>query len=778
MKIFNWILPAASLFSLITAQSCPTILDNFSQWTSNKNSLGGWTSDDNSMASISASRSGTLLLTPKRDGSSYFYSSLPSCTVPSFDAVSYLIKGPSKGRLAFELQVSQGCTGTTSSRFVAIDLLTDGWETVTVALKDGEGLKAVVWSGMSQGEWEIGEISLKCKGTQPVPSITIVPVPSATSTGAAGTSTAVSFTSTATTAFSTSSIPIVTPSPQPTTACSNLLIDDWQSQSRLTFLGYNALLKASGDDGTMKSILVNDNRVTFTPKEAYGGFFYSIFGCINATNLYGGISMKIKAPAGTTFAIELQTNDNCLTSNHISKSKSSTELGWTFDGEEKLYDISFGRYPGLNTGNLVAIVLSSFSNPVTLGPMSFYCGSTASEIILPSSPAVTTTPVMTVPAPTATNSPLVIDTFTSPSTNSLGESHGSDYDASVSIGNGSLTINFPDSDYNYYTRFSDSCKDMRIYESSYLHIVFNGSTKFSIGLLQHNKDCNPDIAPFPETWDDVYAARYAKGNDIYVPFSHFKIDKARVIGIKLHGFTPDITVFKKIELVPSVPSSWKVPSKVETAPLVFACTRPNSFAFAIDDGIPEFSQTVMKTIKDSRIKVTFFTVGVPLLDMSNNFTNVYRDMLDDGHQVALHSFTHPKMESLEVEDIDWEIEQDIKALNQTLGIESQYFRPPFGNVGAKFRERVAAKIPGGKIINWSVDVEDWLWAQGPNPEKQLEAFKRDVEKGGNLVVLHYLYPSTVQYLQQFIDIAKATGKDLMRVDQCMEDPDAPPLPTK
>jgi polysaccharide deacetylase 2 family uncharacterized protein YibQ len=71
-----------------------------------------------------------------------------------------------------------------------------------------------------------------------------------------------------------------------------------------------------------------------------------------------------------------------------------------------------------------------------------------------------------------------------------------------------------------------------------------------------------------------------------------------------------------------------------------------------------------------------------------------------------------------------------------------------------------------------------LWAQGPNPEKQLDAFKRDVQKGGNLVVLHYLYPSTVQYLQQFIDIAKATGKDLMRVDQCLEDPNAPPLPTK
>jgi hypothetical protein len=55
------------------------------------------------------------------------------------------------------------------------------------------------------------------------------------------------------------------------------------------------------------------------------------------------------------------------------------------------------------------------------------------------------------------------------------------------------------------------------------------------------------------------------------------------------------------------------------------------------------------------------------------------------------------------------------------------------------------------------------------------AFQRDVNKGGNLVVLHYLYPSTVSYLREFIQIAKKTGKQLMRVDQCMMDPSAPPL---
>lgn len=213
-----------------------------------------------------------------------------------------------------------------------------------------------------------------------------------------------------------------------------------------------------------------------------------------------------------------------------------------------------------------------------------------------------------------------------------------------------------------------------------------------------------------------------------------------------------------------------------SAPLYFACTRPNSFAFAIDDGSPQLAQEVMKIVREEGIKVTFFTVGLPLLDQSTNLSTIYKEMHSLGHQVALHTFTHPKLESLATDaDIDWELKQDIDAVEKTLGISSTYFRPPFGNIGARSRERLEALIPGARVINWSVDVEDWLWATGPTPEKQLDAFKRDVNKGGNLVVLHYLYPSTVQYLREFIRLAKATGKQLMRVDQCLEDPNAPPL---
>lgn len=112
--------------------------------------------------------------------------------------------------------------------------------------------------------------------------------------------------------------------------------------------------------------------------------------------------------------------------------------------------------------------------------------------------------------------------------------------------------------------------------------------------------------------------------------------------------------------------------------------------------------------------------------------------------------------------------------NQRSGT-ARYFRPPFGTVGARMRQRLAAFLRDPYIVNWSVDVEDWIWADSDTPEKQLEAFVRDVGRGGNLVVMHYLSPSTVGYFRELIHFAKAVGLQIMRVDQCVDDPESPPL---
>lgn len=634
-----------------------------------------------------------LTFTPK--AGSYFYTSLGSCvaaTTQGYNAITFPFKSPSAGgSFTLELQTGSSCASTTYNSYIfAVSGLTGATQTITIPLSSFPGanlnvIKAIVWGDFSKtgSAYELGQTNFVCASggapsTQPTQSTT---PPNQSTT-----------------------VPVTTTTPPPSTGtCAPLVIDDWASQSRLTFLYYNALLQPSSDDATMTSVVVvPGNRVIFTPKA--DAYFYSNLDCVSATNKWGGISMRINAQAGTTFTVQMQYSASCSADNFLFVDRTTAQLGWVFDGTEKFYSLPFSLFTGLDTGKLMSFMIHSTNNRViTLGPMAMYCGSTASEYVVAPTP-IDNIPSATVPVTSSTATAFVIDQFSNPDSNALGFWHGGDDPEGYTISGGKLTIRFTDSDLAFYSQITDGCRDMTAYNTGYLHIAYTGSTAFSIALQQHNSACNENVAPYPETWDEVEAARYATAADIYVPISHFNIIKTRAVGFAFKGFTSTTsTVISKVEIVGTVPAGRNIASKLPTAPLVFACTRPNSLAFAIDDGSPEYAQEVMKIVKEEGIKVTFFTVGAALLDKSNNLTNVYKDMLKQGHQVAYHSFTHPKIEGLGTnEAIDWEITQDINAMTQTLGITSTHFRPPFGNEGAKMRQRIAALIPGGKLINWSI----------------------------------------------------------------------------
>lgn len=725
------------------------------------------------MASISANN-GVLSFKPKSGGDSYFYETF-ACQAAStngYDSIQFTIKGPAGGSASLEIQTQTACGASGYQSFYApITGLTGNSQVITVPLKSFSGANAnavtgFVWSGFSSSNnaWEMSKIQFGCGGA---------PAPSNGPTGTISASKEATGTPT-TMVTSTAAVPAATGT------CAPLLIDDWTSQSRLTFLYYNAMMLPSSDDASMGSLVVGQpakNRVTINRKDA-GSYFYSQLGCTDAKKAgYNGISLRIKAPAGSSLSVELDSSASCDPGAATIVTVTSQDLGWSFDGTEKLYTIPFSKFPNIDPGKLVTILFSGFSTNMSFGPMAFYCGSSGEYIVTTS--AAPAGPSSTVAAPPGSQPTLVVDRFANKDSNALGFWHGGDEGMTTNYNGGKLTIESKDADYSFYTQISGSCTDMTKYKDSYLHIAYSGSTAFSVALQQHNSKCDQAIAPYPETWDSLEASRYAKNGHIYIPMSHFKVELSRSIGFSLKGFyKADPVTLSVIEIVPSVARDTVIPNKLESGDLVFACKRPNSFAFAIDDGSPEYAQEVMKIVKEEGIKVTFFTVGAPLLDPSTNLTNVYREMLSQGHQVALHSQTHPKMEGLpDYESIDWEYKEDIKTVEKQLdGLHTNYFRPPFGTEGARMRQRLAQTL-GAKptITMWSVDVEDWLWAQTDTPEQQLTAFQRDVDKGGNLVVLHYLYPSTVSYLRQFIQKAKATGKQLMRVDQCMEDPNAPAL---
>lgn len=730
--------------------------------------------DDGTLLKASAPGS-VLSFTPK--ASSYIFESFPCETTQSsgYSALQFMVLGPKGGELSIELQSKASCSETSySSKYVSLPNLTGNLQIITLPWNqwpgaNGDAISGIVWYGFKGGrsdtEWKMANIQFVCGSGGPSPPAPIGPndpfsAPRGTQNLPARTTPAGAL-----------------PTFKPQAGECPLVVEDFVSQSRLTFLFYNALLQPSSDDATMQSVTLQANkanRVILTPKDR-SSYWYTQFGCLHAVGKYGGISLRIKAPADSDFTVQLGYNQNCGDPNPKTINVSTRDLGWQFDGSEKLYSLRWPQFRGIDATKLNNMLITQLNSAITIGPISMFCGDQATDYIPPTTSTQYDDESRTMAAPTGRASPVIIDRFASPNVNSLGFWHGADEGMLLSYGNGQLTISSNDPDYTFNTQIAAGCVDWTFYDGDYLHIVYSGTTKFSIAMQQHNPQCDEKIKPYPETWDEVEASRYAKNGHIYVPLSHFNIEKSRTLGFALKAWYDTApTTFSLLEVVQSVPHGWTIPSKRPTGNLVFACKRPNSFAFCIDDGDPALAQEVMRIVKEENIKVTFFTVGAPLLDPSTNLTNVYKDMQSQGHQIALHSYTHPKMEGLaDYGAIDWEYNNDVAVVGQVFNnMQSPYFRPPFGTEGARMRWRwtAAAGRDDASIVMWTVDVEDWIWAMGDTPEKQLAAFKRDVDKGGNLVVMHYLYKSTVGYLREFIQYAKQSGKQLMRLDQCMMDP--------
>ncbi|KAI1198688.1 hypothetical protein F5X97DRAFT_333174 [Nemania serpens] len=775
----------------IATDTCKThlVIDDFTSWSSGKNLLNG-TASDGATLSLTNAGGDKLTFVPVHQEVSYVHEQFECIDTVAlgYDGISFTIKGPEAASVSLELRTKADCSATEyQSHYYTVKDMSGSLQIVNVPLSSWtganlNGVVGVVWSGFSAGvkgtenEWQLDSLRLLCDGVAPPGVPPVANTPTTTEDPwelrKRNEERAIALRAAAASAESGSKA-------SRAAACEIALIDDWASQSRLTFLYYNAMLKPTSDDGTMKSVVVAGNKVTLTPLDA-DSYFYSQFGCFDA-RAYGGVSLRITAPAGTKFDVQLSSSKDSVCSGDSTKDVvvTTSSLGWTFNGKEQLYSIPFSKFSGLDLSKFAMFIFSGLNKAVTLGPVAIYCGTKVAEYV---APPVTepTEPTSTVPAPTSTATTLVIDTFANDETNALDQWHGTDDEGlQITYRRNTMTLQTTDADLTWQTQVSDTCRDLRAFDGAYLHIAYTGSNKFTVALQQHNDACDNDAQPYPATWDSVEAARYATATDIYIPMSHFNVDRSKVIGVAFKGFySATATVFSRVEVVGRVPAGFRVPVKLPSGTFVFACKRPNSFAFAIDDGDPAFAQQVMRVIDDAGFKATFFTVGAPLLDPSTNLSNVYREMAAKGHQIALHSYTHPALEALADEAaIDWEYANDLRAVSQVFGAgqNTRYFRPPFGTEGARMRQRYAALVPDPYIVQWSVDIEDWLWAETATPEKQIDAFRRDVAAGGSITVMHYLYNTTVSYLPQFIQIAKATGKQLMRVDQCMMDPNAPPL---
>ncbi|QHU90776.1 polysaccharide deacetylase family protein [Candidatus Saccharibacteria bacterium oral taxon 488] len=147
-----------------------------------------------------------------------------------------------------------------------------------------------------------------------------------------------------------------------------------------------------------------------------------------------------------------------------------------------------------------------------------------------------------------------------------------------------------------------------------------------------------------------------------------------------------------------------IPKPPEPKPAPAAPTPVNPgkvIALTFDDGPGPYTAQLLDILNQHGTKATFFLIGSKVSAQAD----VLRRMHAHGHQLGNHSWSHPELPKLPVNQIASEIDRTNDAIKQATGVTPTVMRPPYGAVNGVVLEQL--RLHGMSSILWSVDTRDW-----------------------------------------------------------------------
>ncbi|GAA2762843.1 glycosyltransferase [Streptomyces paradoxus] len=128
-----------------------------------------------------------------------------------------------------------------------------------------------------------------------------------------------------------------------------------------------------------------------------------------------------------------------------------------------------------------------------------------------------------------------------------------------------------------------------------------------------------------------------------------------------------------------------------------------------DDGPdPMWTPKVLDVLKKHDARAVFFITGT----MASRHPDLVQRMVDEGHEIGLHTFNHPDLSLQTKSRVDWELSQNQLALAGAAGIRTSLFRPPYSSFAHNMDNNTwpVTEYIGSKgyitIVN-NTDSEDW-----------------------------------------------------------------------
>ena len=178
-------------------------------------------------------------------------------------------------------------------------------------------------------------------------------------------------------------------------------------------------------------------------------------------------------------------------------------------------------------------------------------------------------------------------------------------------------------------------------------------------------------------------------------------------------------------------------------------------ALTFDDGPSEkYTGKLLDALNEYDAKATFFLVGQ---NVGSN-AELVRRMIDEGHEVGSHSWSHQDMLTLSESEIAAELEQADEAIYEAIGSYPTLFRAPYGNINDLLLEQL--DVPS---IYWSVDTFDWKTLDAECVTNDI----LDSAYDGAIILLHDVHETTVNGTIAALKELQAEGYTLVTVSELL-----------
>jgi len=140
----------------------------------------------------------------------------------------------------------------------------------------------------------------------------------------------------------------------------------------------------------------------------------------------------------------------------------------------------------------------------------------------------------------------------------------------------------------------------------------------------------------------------------------------------------------------------------------------------------EYTVQILDILDTYEAGATFFLVNIWLED----YPDMAREIAARGHEIGLHSVSHPHFTELNDEQILAELQDNYQMIADLTGHLPKLFRPPFGDYNSHVVEMVNSC--GYQCIQWSIDSLDWQDLSAAEITKRV---LKDIH-AGDIVLFH------------------------------------------